>query len=196
MARKFKVGDWVRIKTMDGAEGFVQKRASKTTYIVMPFDFSGNSEVHKDQLALIERASLSAPKVEQSAYREGVRRANEERIARERLVADRLQAFEAWGVSALVPSLAAASERAEANRAKYAPQAKMTVKFTPVPKGSEPIRVNTSGKSRRAYRYDTLYARQRGFDSVEAFEAHLDARIKRLSGTSTGRISAETGEAI
>jgi hypothetical protein len=88
-----------------------------------------------------------------------------------------LRSFTAWGVSALAESLTSAKAHRDAQRAEYASQAKMTVKFTPVPKGSEPIRVNTSGKPRQAYRYDMLYARQRGFDSAEAFEAHLKARI-------------------
>jgi hypothetical protein len=90
-----------------------------------------------------------------------------------------LRAFTAWGVSALVESLNSAKAHRDANRAKYASQAKMTVKFTPVPKGSEPIRVNTSSKSRQAYRLDTLFAHQRGFESWDAYEADYIVRGRK-----------------
>jgi hypothetical protein len=113
------------------------------------------------------------------SYIAGVAKANEERIARERLAADRLQVFTRWGVSALAESLNSAKAHRDASRAKYASQAKMTVKFTPVPKGSEPIRVNTSSKSRQAYRLDTLFAHQRGFESWDAYEADYIVRGRK-----------------
>jgi hypothetical protein len=158
MARKFKVGDIVRISTPDvpdsdfnGAEGIIVENIAGGHLIEV--NGLGEHFASPRNLELIVRNGPE-PMTSRPSYIAGVAKANEERIARERLAADCLQAFEAWGVSALARTLNSAKAHRDENRAKYASQAKMTVKFTPVAKGSEPIRVNpVVGLSRRSFRH-------------------------------------------
>jgi hypothetical protein len=191
MARKFNVGDEVRIKSFvgkgeeefEGAVGTITENHYEGDRIIGHVVATDSWGVVWCGPSHIERLPMTS----RPSYIAGVAKANEARIARERLAADRLQAFEAWGVSALAESLNSAKAHRDANRAKYASQAKMTVKFTPVAKGSEPIRVNVWHLDRRSYRKYALIARSENMT--------VEAVIDRWNELFTQLTIAKRGEA-